>query len=388
MMNNAQPLRTQRDRDISPLPEKQGRIPGLDGLRTIAVMVVFVSHYIAAVLPSMPKVHDLFPGMLGVTLFFVLSGFLISTLLSREFRLTRSINVRDFYVRRLLRLTPALYAYVVLTLCAYLLADGSVVIADFVAAVTYTSNYYQLFAKTALYYMPVWSLAIEEHFYLLFPALMYWCLRDRRIGLLAAVSFGIVTISLWRFYVATRPGMDWHQIYVRTDTRLDSILYGVLLMCLATKMGHEWTRDKLGSYYAIAGGIASLAVSVVYRGELFRMSWRYSLQGLSLLLIIGFIVFSQTALAKLSRTLLDSAPMRYVSDRSYSLYLYHLTLLKLVEHIYGRLTPRDALLCALGSFVLAHLSYRYVERPFLRLRRRFGSHAKGPISSVQLSRAA
>lgn len=386
-MNNVQLLLTQRESGVSLSTEKRGRIPGLDGLRTIAVMVVFVSHYITAVLPSMPKLHDLFPGMLGVTLFFVLSGFLISTLLSREYESTRSINVRDFYVRRLLRLTPALYAYVTLTLLAYLLFDGSVVVADFVSAVTYTSNYYQLFAKTALYYMPVWSLAIEEHFYLLFPALMFWCLRDRKVGLLTAVALGIVAISLWRFYVATRPGMDWHQIYVRTDTRLDSILYGVLLMCVAAKMGAEWTRDKLGSYYTLAAGVAILAISVVYRGELFRMSWRYNLQGVALLLIIGFIVFSQTALGKFSRTTLDSAPMRYISDRSYSLYLYHLTLLKLAEHVSGGLTPRDALMCALGSFVLAHLSYRHVEQPFLGLRRRFGSHEEEPLA-VQLSRAA
>jgi peptidoglycan/LPS O-acetylase OafA/YrhL len=104
-------------------------------------------------------------------------------------------------------------------------------------------------------------------------------------------------------------------------------------------------------------------------------------QGIALLLLIGFVVFSQTRIGKYARIILDSKPSRYVSDRSYSLYLYHLTIIKFVEHIDQEVTPLVGIGCLALSFLCAHLSYRFVEVPFLGLRRRFGSHAKDPTAA-------
>ena len=117
-----------------------------------------------------------------------------------------------------------------------------------------------------------------------------------------------------------------------------------------------------------------MAFSVLYRNEFFRMSARYTIQGIALMLIIGFVVYGTTKVSTLVRTVLELAPMRFISRISYSLYLWHLTLIKFVEHALGGISIAIGLACFIGSIVLATLSYRLIETPFLAARRRLGSH--------------
>jgi peptidoglycan/LPS O-acetylase OafA/YrhL len=119
------------------------RISGLDGLRAVSVAIVFISHYAPVVFPQYPVLVKIFPGMFGVAIFFVISGLLISTLLLEEYKKTTDISLQKFYIRRLLRLSPALLIYVLIFFIAYSLTDKKVDTWAFVAAATYTSNYYQ-----------------------------------------------------------------------------------------------------------------------------------------------------------------------------------------------------------------------------------------------------
>ena len=349
-----------------------GNLPALDGLRAAAVALVFLSHYVPALLPGVPGIERLFPGMFGVTLFFVISGFLISTLLRREFLAAGTIGLKNFYVRRLLRLTPALYVYVAVVAAAYIVVDGAIVARDFLAALTYTANYYEAWhpSERNLYFMPVWSLAVEEHFYLLFPALMLLCMRRSMKALTAAVLVGIVASLAWRLVLARDAAVSWEAIYWRTDTRLDSLLFGVLLTCLSSAR-----PDALSARSGAVLGVALLACSVVIRDEYFRNTLRYSLQGCALMLIVGHLVKGTSGIASAVRRASRTAPVLYLSKISYSLYLWHLTVLMFARHLLGAMTPATALLCAAASLGLAAASYRCVETPFLAMRHRFGSHA-------------
>ena len=366
-----------RDAAAQVAPSIEGsRIGGLDGLRTIAVMIVFCSHYSVYILPSHADLLErVFPGMLGVAIFFTLSGYLISTLLMKEYAAHGSISLKNFYLRRLLRLSPALYLYVGITMICYLVVDKRVQITDFLAALFYVSNYYEIWRHTALYYMPVWSLAIEEHFYILFPLMLLVFMKRLTRGFLPAVVVLLIVQYVWRLHVARQPGMDWHFIYWRTDTRLDALLFGVLLMLATQRNRPTWLRTFLVSNTSLCIGLGLMALTVVYRNETFRMSARYTLQGASLALIIGYVSQNSGQVADIVRRLLDSPPSLYISRISYSLYLWHLTVIKLAEHVFGHVSPLFALLLAGLSFTLAALSYRFVETPFLRLRHRFGSHA-------------
>lgn len=365
-----------QERESPPLPAAvSGRISGLDGLRAIAVGVVFLAHYTPFVLPGQPWLAALFPGMVGVTLFFFISGYLISSLLLKEHHATGTIRLRNFYIRRLLRLSPALYVYVAVTLVAYLWYDRQVRYGDFIAALTYTSNYYQIWANTAMYYMPVWSLAIEEHFYLIWPAVMLLCLQRSPERLMIGVIGSIAVVALWRSYLVHTYAMNWLHIYWRTDTRLDAIFAGVLLTCIVTQPKLGAVRAFIASHWSLGLGVAVLAFSIVYREEAFRMSSRYTLQGLALLLIIGAVLLDQGWGGRLARATLDTPPMLFLSKISYSLYLWHLTVLKFAEHVHGSVGPLLALACAALSFTLAIGSYHVIEAPILVLRRRFGSHA-------------
>jgi peptidoglycan/LPS O-acetylase OafA/YrhL len=357
-------------------PRGSGRIEGLDGLRAIAVLIVFCSHYCANILPGQAGLLEkVFPGMLGVALFFALSGFLISALLLREYRSTQHISLKNFYIRRLLRLSPALYIYVAITFIAYLIVDKTIQLGEFTAALFYFSNYYQVIYRTSLYYMPLWSLAIEEHFYLLFPLFLLTVMR-RSFRMLVPALIGLIVIQFfWRLHVASIPNMDWRWIYLRTDTRLDSLLFGVLLTAVATTAGFEKVRAAVASGPACLFAIALLAISVFDRNEIFRMSARYTLQGAALALLIGFIVYNTGHIANFCRRCLETPVLVYLGQISYSLYLWHLTILKFFVHVLGHVSPVLAIALALVSVGVAAFSYRFIETPFLNLRHRFGSHA-------------
>lgn len=352
----------------------QKRIRGLDGLRCVAVLVVFISHYMPVVLPSHPNLRQIFPGMLGVSLFFSISGFLITSLLISEMRAHGKVSLRNFYFRRFLRLSPALYVYIALVVMFYFCVDGSIRWGDILSAVTYTSNYYQINYNTNLYYMPLWSLAIEEHFYLVFPACFAVFMSISSRATAAFIIVSILIVSLWRLNIALTPGVDWHHIYWRTDTRIDTILFGCLLAII-----HEMYRNSnivrfFRHWTVFLFALTLIAISTAYRDAIFRMSLRYTMQGISLSLITFYIATSRDAVAVFLQRLLSWKPMVFIGSISYSLYLWHLTLLKGVERIMI-VTPSVGLFVAVASVLVAVLSYYFIEIPFLGLRRRFGSES-------------
>ena len=347
------------------LAQPTGAIPSLDGIRAVAVLLVFVAH---------SGFDHLVPGGLGVTIFFVLSGFLITTLMRIEHARSGSIDLRSFYLRRLLRLMPPL---LVVVTAAGLLATASLIDRGFTwaglsATLLYYGNYHMIahdFSGVPAGLGVVWSLAIEEHYYLLYPPLALLLLRMRRIGR-GAVLLGVLCafVLAWRCVLVAN-GASTDYVMMASDTRVDAILFG----CLMALARNPWL-DRVAPLNAAREGalallcIAVLIVTFVYRDEVFRMTLRYTLQGLA----ITALLYLAVARAERWPFRWLSAPLLvYIGSISYTVYLsHHVILLGLGKH-WPAWHP--LLLTTVGALLtlgFAEAMRRWIEQPVARLRRR------------------
>ncbi len=339
------------------------RLQALDGLRALSITLVFLSHI---------GFGHLFPGGLGVTIFFFISGFIITKLMLAEWEARGRMSIRNFYVRRVFRLTPALLFFV-LTCLALMAVVGELPPLEEVASVFfYFANYYGIYSSFSgeLIKQPLaitWSLAVEEHFYFVFPFLFigFISLPKRFLGLIASI---LVLMLAWRVYLVLAIGLDHlphYRIYTATDTRADSILYGVVLSIVLAR--YPQLYSKLSSPQSFFSGAFLLLMTLAIRNEEFRESLRYSLQGLALAYMFPTLVFEKNPLS----SFLQLPPVVYLGRISYSLYLYHWLVTHSVAHFLPELAtlPRIALITLL-SLLLAHLSYRYIEQTFQSLGRK------------------
>jgi peptidoglycan/LPS O-acetylase OafA/YrhL len=371
----AQPDPTAEDRAIavrSGRPRGDFQIPSLDGLRAISFLIVFVAH----------AGLTLIPGAFGVTVFFFLSGYLITTLLRLEHSASGAVSLRDFYLRRALRILPPFY--LVLALSAVLASAGLLPGAalqwrPMLALAGHFTNYWAVAfgmdgqpAGTGVY----WSLAVEEHFYLVFPFLFILLQRflPGRWRIQAAVLLGLCAAVLaWRSHLVFSLGVSVARTFFATDTRVDSILFGCALALGANPMlDRPRLPEELLFRLFLPLGAALLGVSFAIRAPWFRETLRYSLQGVGLAPV--FIV-AMRAPRWGPFGLLNLPLVKRVGVLSYSLYLVHQVVLFSVEKQLGgsRALLRGILALAI-ALALAEGIQRFVERPCARIRRRL-AHA-------------
>jgi peptidoglycan/LPS O-acetylase OafA/YrhL len=203
---------------------------------------------------------------------------------------------------------------------------------------------------------------------------LFFLNRSARYDLLAFAAVAVVILA-WRYVLAANHLVGWEVIYHNTDTRLDAPLFGVILALTMWSRPRSAVAAFVKSEIGLACGVALMASSLALGDELFRMTLRYTVQGVGIALVVGYLVFSQRRLATLVRSVLDARALRFIGQISYPLYLWHLTLLMFVVHVYPKLPPLGAVLIGAISFGLACASYFWIERPFLGLRRRYGSHS-------------
>lgn len=358
-------------------------IPGLDGIRAIAFLIVFIAH-------SMP--HRDLPGGFGVTIFFFLSGYLITTLLRSEaqhcqdtdFKKTalkktdlKKIDLKNFYLRRVLRIFPPCYITVVIvsTLAACGLIYNTESYNSLVAAFLYFSNYWNIFTHTNL---PaglgvLWSLAVEEHYYLIFPALYAWFVRAKvHSRRQAAILLGLCAAALvWRVCRAAWFHSPWENIYEATDTRFDSILYGCILAIAANPRLGDKVRwlTKHANALATAGAFL-IALSFAYRNPFFRDTVRYSLLGVGLTPIFFLITLPGDRF--LTRCL-EQPALRWLGQLSYSMYLIHHVLFHHFYHYHRPSLPLAAAILA-ATILYAQLMRTFVELPIQSARNRMHAH--------------
>lgn len=340
------------------------QIPGLDGVRMIAVFLVMLYHF------GIPYV----PGARGVTMFFVLSGFLITWLLLKEQAVTGTVSIRDFYWRRSLRIFPAFYAFWLLLVAEGLLRDGNPPSAHSWSAFFYVSNYYSALNDYPTNgFSHTWSLGVEEQFYLVWPALFIWLGRDLRRMTRVLVGL-IATVSLYRVVLAYGFDVSSNYIYSAFDTRLDNLLIGCLAAVAVYRRSWSWLWDRTCGHWAMP---LLTIVGVQISLQLWRMNAVPRYQDVLGYLVdpLLFALFILQVVA-LSGTRvwswLDSGPARFLGRISYPLYLYQqVTLYR------GKVIAADyPVLVQLGVAValtvaVASGSYYLIERPFLRLKHRF-----------------
>ncbi|KAB1075511.1 acyltransferase family protein [Methylobacterium planeticum] len=348
-------------RGVPGIPAAMPYLPQLDGVRAVAALIVFVAH---------AGFSHIVPGGFGVTVFFFLSGYLITTLLRIERARTGRVSLPAFYLRRTLRILPPMYLTLLVSGAVYALGlmDRAVDGAAVIGQATFLTNYPALWGTEQVLPVPLWSLAIEEHFYLVFPlAYALWLGRRSpgRAALICLATCGLVlglrALNVWRL-------ADYSLNYSWTHTRIDAILFGCCLglwqnpVCPGAA-GCVWAPRP----WQAAAALALILGTLLVRDEAFRQSLRYTLQSAALFVIFSAILQGRGPIVRF----LACAPMRWLGLYSYSFYLAHATAFALVWHLapgLGRLGGMAA------SFVLtlayAALMYAAVERPCARLRRR------------------
>ncbi|MGJ4909090.1 acyltransferase family protein [Bradyrhizobium sp. HKCCYLRH2015] len=347
-------------------------IPSLDGIRALSVLIVVLGH---------SGLQAIVPGGFGVTIFFFLSGFLISTLMLAEHERTGGLDVPSFYARRVFRLMPPLLLSLAIAygLTAAGLLDGGMTVKGLAAQVLYFANYYGLFFDpgntvpdgTGI----LWSLAVEEHFYIVYPLLMTLllgsALRPRTIGaLLGLVCLGVLA---WRFHLVHAPGFFSDRTYYASDTRIDSIAYGCILALVMNPVRQRSASGRMSAaqWALLAGAVAALLVSLVYRDPVFRETARYSLQGLALMPLFYFAV--RFADAPLFRDLNRSWVMT-LGTYSYAIYLIHNVVIRTIDKNLPAIAAKPYLLFPLAlliSVIYAAAIERFIEPYFRQLRHKF-----------------
>ena len=346
-------------------------MPELDGLRAVSVTLVVASHLLTPFIP----------GLFGVTVFFFISGYLITGQLLAELDQSGRINLPAFWLRRVLRLYPALIVAVLAGVGLVTALGGTVASGDVAAALFYAVNlreYVQILPEplpgVPHPFSVLWSLAVEEHFYLLFPPLV-WLLARRRAGFTAALAGLAVACAAWQVHMAgicAAGGCTMLRIEHGTDTRFDSIAFGAILAaCLASPM-HDAVLRLLRSRVFAGLGCALLVAALLVRDEWFRQTVRFSAQGVGLFFVVGAVRFAPWATE--ARRMLSLPALVLLGRWSYSLYLWHWIVLAGAAAV---APGAGGIVLLAASFAAAALSYYAVEQPMLRVRRLAGSHAAG-----------
>jgi peptidoglycan/LPS O-acetylase OafA/YrhL len=356
-------------------------IPSLNGFRAISVLLVVLAH---------SGFGTIVPGALGVTIFFFLSGYLITTLMLAESERSGNIAIRNFYTRRIFRLAPPLLITLTIAygLTYFGLLPGRITLEGLAAQVLYFANYYALFFDPSAQTTPagtgvLWSLAVEEHFYIFFPLLMAvfvsvaW--RPRAIGILLVAT--CLVILAWRIYLVRSPDFFSDRTYLASETRIDSIIYGCLMAFLINPLRAPHLAEKMSltQWTLFSIGTGFLLLSLFYRNPVFRETFRYSLQGIALFPLFYFAIrFHDNALFRH----LNSAWAIRIGTYSYAIYLIHQIIIFAIDKNvpFTRNNPFFIFPATLViSIAFAALIDRFVDQYFKRLRRKHRSAERSSI---------
>ena len=360
------------------VPTRPVRFGGLDGLRAIAVGFVLCFHFFPLLLPG---------GFLGVDVFFAISGFLITSLLIREFQLKGRIDLAGFWRRRARRLLPALALVLLVCTALALVVGGDLLVgigAQFIGAALFVSNWVFIGTGTDYFtrdnpelFRNMWSLAVEEQFYLLLPLLFLFLMlrvRNQRTRFLILAVLGVTSATLMVVYsdldvAATR-------IYFGSDSHGFGLLLGAALAMLTSRDPLQTPVSQpgrtsrffrqVGLLLIAAAGLATLVwLSLnLHEGSAESFQGGFQLATIAALLV----VWAVTRPGALIGIALDVWPLRWIGERSYGLYLWHWPILVLLTAAIGDFSDwRVPVFSLIATVVLAALSYRYVEQPVRRL---------------------
>lgn len=344
-------------------------LSSLDGARAISIGWVMFAHL---------GFGKFSPAGLGVNIFFFISGFLITLLLIKEYQNTEKVNLKNFYIRRALRLLPPLFFLLIVTGAVSPLTHFYLTFKNQISpAIFYYQNYYNCFHDDKSPLSSLWSLAVEEHFYLFFPLLFTIFFKSPKKILITTLII-IIFSNIDRIAVSAINHQDLFAkkyTYYATDARLDSIMIGCLTSLLIFFMKDGSYVKFVSPYWMFFLALALLlSATIVFRGDFFRQTLCYSLQSISLMVIVPAFIYGDKY--KLLNKILSSRLLVWIGKLSYSLYLFHILVFDFVKSNL-RMTEGTLPYCAtalLASFGIASFSYYFVEKPIMKLRTRFGSN--------------
>lgn len=351
--------------------KKRRYITGLDGIRAIAVIMVLAYHLKLALFKS---------GFLGVTVFFVLSGYLITGILISEVEEEGTIDLKNFWLRRIRRLVPAVMSMAVVIIFVSAVVNRVIFTKgckDFLASVLGFNNWWQIFNKVSYFeaagvpspFTHCWSLAIETQFYLIYPLILlgiYKLAKSRGVGrakrglLFAGVTLLLALISVILMIVLFDPQQDASRVYYGTDTRAFSLLLGALLAIL---WDYRMVPRRLSASVNMVLGSVSFAVLLVMTIAINGSSnfWYRGGQFVGTILTVLVIYTVSGRKIWLSR-FLSNPVLKWIGDRSYSIYLWHYPIILLISKGI-KASWWITLIEIVLSVVLAELSYRFIETP-------------------------
>jgi peptidoglycan/LPS O-acetylase OafA/YrhL len=343
------------------------RIAGLDFLRAVAVLLVIVGHTLETWSHSVGGL-----GRVGVTLFFVLSGFLITLLALQEYARFGQVDMAAFYRRRVARLLPAFYLFLVMGISVLWLHHRPIPWAAILASMFYYINYYQAFTGAATNLVShCWSLAVEEQFYLLWPMCFVLLLRWKS-GLVRALAGVILGVWCWRWYLVGVVDASADYLYRALDTRADSLAVGCLLAVMVTSP--DW-RGRLGAIIrAPALGllliVALFAVVLCAPPEVgFKYGFAFVIEPpmIALLLLMTMLVARQSGWLAM---MINNRLIVHIGQISYGMYLFQgligYTPERFVYRHTGNLLVSLIAECTL-IIVFCSASFRWIESPLRRL---------------------
>jgi peptidoglycan/LPS O-acetylase OafA/YrhL/lysophospholipase L1-like esterase len=343
-------------------------LPGLDGLRALAVAAVVAYH-----------LHLSFAkgGLLGVQVFFVLSGYLITDLLVRADGHLITVKMQGFWIRRARRLLPALLVMllaVIIYSAFFYKTELETVRSDLLPALLYYSNWYFIYHHVSYFarFGPpsplgnLWSLAVEEQFYLLWPLTLLIATRFTKSRKVLALTCALLAIaSAAEMAVLYKPGLNPNRVYMGTDTRAFALLIGSALALVLPR--HNLKRLVPTRYLEALGLIGLWIIISMFVGVNQYQTFNYE-GGMFLLALASALVTLLAAIpTSLVSRILGTRPAAWIGERSYGIYLWHYPVIILTTPLYASFSWIRVLLQIAATLAIASLSWKYIEQPIRTL---------------------
>ncbi|PFY68557.1 acyltransferase family protein [Bacillus wiedmannii] len=352
-----------------PFKKNSRYMVGLDSLRGLAILGVILYHINFNWMPG---------GFLGVTVFFVLSGYLITDILAMEWKRNKRIDLKKFWLSRARRLLPGMLVMLVITLAWITIFHSSLLEkmrGDSLAALFYVSNWWYIYHKLSYFdnfnqISPLnhfWSLAVEEQFYVVWPFIislgLYYIKKQSRMILLICLGAFASALAMAILY---EPGVDPSRIYYGTDTRAFSLLIGAVLALV-------WPSNRLANKIIpkarfildVVGGIALIIILVMFwktnQYDPFLYKGGMVLLSIATALLVANLAHPASRIAQFLRF----RPLRWVGVRSYGIYLWHYPILTLTtpKENTGDFSIIRAILQFLLIILIAQISWKFIEKP-------------------------
>ena len=366
-------------------PRSLGQVRGFDGLRGIAVLIVFVAH-MNVILP-IPQLLVVPGATVSLDSFFVLSGFLITTLLLNEQARRGGVSIGNFYGRRVLRLLPALYV-VVAAVALFAWATHTWMPtekASIVSVVFYYANYYSATAasifspKLASGYQHLWSLSFEEQFYLIWPWATIGLLTIRmRLRTVVAILLSLIVLVGIHRGISYESGAHWWSLFQRTDTRADSILWGCLF-------AHIWVRRRepvRGVWIAAWLAVAFLLVCLPLASQDSTFLYLGGFDAIDVACLIVIIAILDGNWA--GNRFFNLRPIVALGLVSYGFYLWHLPVFFAIRFYDPHWNDAVRVIVAVAAtLALTLASWFLLEKPLMRWRKRLGSKSAAAVGPAQ-----